>query len=68
MARRSDDEEDVTADKNGTPVPRERERTTKNLRRSPRRSNKMKVEKTGQQHQERSCEVPSGAALKSVKT
>jgi ribosomal protein S17 len=51
MATRNDGEEGVMADKNSTVVPREREKTTEDLRRSPKRSKKLKVENPDQQHQ-----------------
>jgi hypothetical protein len=47
-ATRSDGEEDVTTDKNSTPVPREREKTTEDLRRNPKHNKKNESRKTRQ--------------------
>jgi hypothetical protein len=61
-------EEDASADRVGTPVPRKREGTSEDLGRSPKSNKKMEIDKLGEQHHERSRSLPRRASLKSVKT
>jgi hypothetical protein len=55
------------ADKDDTPVHRERERTQEDLRRSPKRTKKMKLDKNRDQQQEQSRGLPRKASSKCVK-
>jgi hypothetical protein len=64
---KNEGEDGAMADKDDMPVHRERERTQEDLRRSPKRTKKMKLEKNGDQQQERSRSLPRKASSKSVK-
>jgi hypothetical protein len=60
-------EDGAMADKDDTPVPRERERTQEDLRLNPKRNKKMKLDKHVDQQHERSRSLPRKASSKSVK-
>ena len=62
-----EDVEEAMADLDDTPPHGERERTPEELRCSPKRNKKMKMEKLGEQQYERSRSLPRKASLKSVK-
>jgi hypothetical protein len=64
---KSECEDGAMSDKDDTPLHRGRERTQEDLRRSPKRTKKMKLDKNGDQQQERSRSLPRKASSKSVK-
>ena len=55
------------ADKDDTPPHKDRDRTLEELRRSPKRNKKMKMEKLGEEQRARSRSLPRKASHKSVK-
>ena len=63
---KSESEDEAIDNRDDTLVHRERERTPE-LRRSPKRNKKMKIDKLGEQQHERYRSLPRKASLKSVK-
>ena len=64
---KSDGEDGAMEDKDDTPVHREGEQTQEDLRRNPKRTKKMKLDKIGDQQHEQSRSLTQKASGKSVK-